>query len=281
MEHTGKLMSIKDKCLEIPGLGQTEKLLSIFADIENGKYARDEFYSFHVKGIMKLACYKKLIILLLMVACRFGLAQEYVKGENGNDSFPKINRPAYIIKVAPLALIGPYEGTSLRIGMEYPIKARWSGYTELIHYFYNTGDGIKMEFKHYLPGFSQEDKHSSSRDYVSIELFYKRQCYSTYDSIFMPNERYRKNYNVNKSVECLTAKYGIQNVYRCGITIDFFMGLGIRVKQARNTLTKAENDNIEHWGDYGTNRIVNRAGNFVYPNFDIGLKIGFGFKNRS
>jgi hypothetical protein len=220
---------------------------------------------------------RMLLIIFLILCAKLISAQDYIKAENGRDSFPRINPPRYIIKVAPLALLGPYEGSSLRMGLEYPIREDWSGYTELIHYFYNTGDGVKLEFKWWANSF-QFDRHSLDRDYVSVEFFYKHQCYMTSDTIIMPNEKYNKTYNVNKSVECLTIKYGTQTVFKCGITIDVFAGLGIRVKQAGNTLSPEENENIQHWGDYGTNRIVNMAGNFVYPNFDAGIKIGFKLK---
>lgn len=226
---------------------------------------------------MKTRLLKKALIILLVICAKLMNAQAYIKNDNGKDSFPKINPPRYILKIAPFALLGPYEGTSLRVGLEYPIKEDWSGYTELIHYFLNTGDGVKAEFKYWLNSY-QEDRHSMDRDYISVELFYKHQCYFTSDTIIMPYEKYNKEYNVNKSVECLTIKFGTQAVYKCGITLDLFAGLGIRVKQATSTLSHEENEHIQHLGDYGTNRIVNMAGNYVYPNFDMGIKIGFRLK---
>jgi len=222
---------------------------------------------------------KRLLILILFLAgVRFITAQEYIKAENGIDSFPKINRPNISLKIAPLALLGPYEGTSLRMGLEYKMNKEWSNYTELIHYFFNTGEGIKTEFKYFLPYYYQDNKHSSSRDYFSVELFYKRQCYKTSDTIIMPYEKYNKQYNVTKSIECFTIKYGEQTTYKCGITLDVFVGLGIRLRQATNSLSNIENAHIKCEGDYGTNCIVNMASNNVYPNFDVGVKIGFRLK---
>jgi hypothetical protein len=220
---------------------------------------------------------RMMMLILLLIFVRLISAQEYLKSDNGKDSFPRLDPPLYILKIAPLGLLGAYEGPSLRVGLEYPIKGDWSGYTELIHYFYNTGDGVKLEFKWWAHSY-QFDRHSLDRDYVAVEFFYKHQCYKASDTIIMPYEKYNKEYNVNKSVECLTIRYGTQTAYKCGITVDLFAGLGIRLKQASNTLSYEENENIQHWGDYGTNRIVNMAGNFIYPNFDVGVKIGFKLK---
>lgn len=60
METIEKLISVKPKCLELLGFGQTEKLLKIFMDIESGKYDKEEFYCFHLKG-MKFPLYLRSI----------------------------------------------------------------------------------------------------------------------------------------------------------------------------------------------------------------------------
>jgi hypothetical protein len=65
-------------------------------------------------------------------------------------------------------------------------------------------------------------------------------------------------------------------VYKSGLTIDLFAGAGIRLRQGCNNLSKDEN--IKSSSDYGPNVFTNYAGRMIFPNVDIGVKIGFGMK---
>ncbi len=186
----------------------------------------------------------------------------------------------FCIKVAPLSMLNGYSGQSIRAGIEYKLKDNWSLYNE-VGYFVLTTQGalMKVELKHYLTSTNR-----NIGNYVSCELYYKYQQYQTTDSIGKIDlstsqyTKYEKNYSVNKHVECFTIKYGNMSVYKFGIVIDAFVGLGIRIKQGVNTLTKDENDHIMHSTDYGPNVITNRAGFKVFPNFDAGVKIGYRIK---
>ncbi len=184
------------------------------------------------------------------------------------------------VKVAPLSLLGIYVGPSIRMGIEQRIKKDWAIYNEFGYFFYNTKGAIaKLEIKNYLNNF-----HRSVGNYVSVELSYKYQEYETTDTISKIDYqtlqiiKFEKNYSVTKHAECLTIKYGWLTVYKYRIIVDAFIGIGARFKQGKNTLSVDENANIKSSSDYGPNVFTNTAGNYIYPNIDIGVK--FGYKLR-
>ena len=183
------------------------------------------------------------------------------------------------VKIVPLSNLGIYVGPSFRAGVEYKIKNSISFYNEFgWFYVYGQGGLTKFEIKKYL-----NNSNLNVGDYFSAELFYKYQQFNTSDTIgFITSSKtttsYYKDYSVSKNVECLTIKYGNMTVYKYGFVVDLFVGLGVRLKQAYNTLTTDENNHIEHSSDYGPNVFVNEAGFKVYPNFDIGIKVGYNIK---
>lgn len=186
--------------------------------------------------------------------------------------------PKLCIKAAPLSLLGIYAGPSARLGVEFKLKDSWSLYHEIGYFFaYKPGVITKLELKHYFE--DQDEPDENSGGYLSGELYYKYQSFNASDSIQIAPE-YEKNYSVSKHVECFTFKYGYMKVYPCGIVVDMFAGIGIRVKQAKNTLTAEENDHIAHSSDYGPNVFTNEAGNKVYPNIDLGVKVGYRFRRK-
>jgi len=215
-----------------------------------------------------------LIIFLL------GLISTISLGQNQSNENSEIS-----MKIDPLAFFPPYSGPSARIGIEYKIKENWSLFNEIGYYLplkneeyapKNTnGYTAEIELKHY---FANNDK--TSGEYISAELFYKYHSYDTSDSISIyKTRRYlNENYSVSKNVEAFTIKYGEMKVYSFGLIIDYYVGLGIRLKQSKNSLTDEENENIESSSDYGPNIFTNKAGNFIYPNFSLGIKIGYRIK---
>ena len=215
---------------------------------------------------------KTILLIILLFSTNVICGQKdstKIKWQHKDDS-------KFCLKFAPLSLLPFYTGSSIRLGAEYKLKDTWSFYNELGYFIDNTGGIIKFELKHYL-----EDLHRNAGTYVSAELTYKYQHYQTTDSVNpenLPYTKYEKNYAVTKHVECLTIKFGTMKVFRCGILIDGFVGLGIRFKQATNGLTSEENKNIVHSSDYGPNVFTNQAGIKIYPNIDLGVKIGYSFK---
>ena len=178
------------------------------------------------------------------------------------------------VKVAPLSLLGIYTGPAIKAGLEYKVRNNLSLYNELGFYFlYGSGVSVKLEVKKYF------ETNKNVGNYLSAELHYKYQAYDASDTIRVgvSGQPYNRDYQVSKHVECLTFKYGNMTAYKFGLVLDAFVGLGIRFRQGQNTLTSVENDNIKSSSDYGPNVLENRAGFFVFPNFDLGVKIGYRF----
>lgn len=183
------------------------------------------------------------------------------------------------LKIAPFSLLDIYSGMSARIGIEYKIVNTLSLYNEFGTYISgpnsllnNQGMLSKIELKKY---FFQVEQHTGN--YLSVELFYKHQKFNLIDSISL-NTKYEKEYKVLKDVACFTIKYGKLSVYMKRLIVDAFVGVGLRYKVATNNLTKEENKNIVPIGDYHFNLFVGKAGKFFYPNFDLGIKIGYVIK---
>lgn len=226
---------------------------------------------------------KKLLTILFVAVITLTNANsdstKVMKKETAEKKFPVQTMTRFIIKAAPLAILNGYDGPSARIGIEYKLNNEWNLYNEAGYFFIHTGALAKVEFKKYLSGMYADSKFMSSREYVSFEFFYKRQEYRTGDSIYVANgPNYYKDFNVKKSVECFTIKYGNLFVYKGGLTVDFFIGAGIRFRQGCNTLSEEENYNIKSSSDYGPNIFTNFGCRSVFPNVDIGVKIGFGVK---
>lgn len=183
------------------------------------------------------------------------------------------------VKIAPLAFLDIYSGMSPRIGIEYKVKKTFAIYNEIGTYISgpnsmqnNKGILTKVEFKKY---FNHDD--FTSGNYISAELFYKHQSFRMIDSIYV-NTKYEKEFNVTKDVGCVTIKYGKLSVFKYHFIVDAFVGLGLRYKVSKSTLTEEENKHIVPIGDYHLNIPVSEAGTFFYPNLDLGVKIGYSIK---
>jgi hypothetical protein len=175
----------------------------------------------------------------------------------------------FCVKIPPLALIGSFSGSALRVDLEKKMLSHNALCFELGTFLpltnrsltNNRGVITRLEWKYYC----------------SVEFFYKNQSYNTHDSIkSTPN--YYNGYAVAKIVACLNIKYGYLDVYKKGFIMEVFVGVGVRVKDSNSTLSVIENNNIVPLGDVAGNIFANKSGRFIYPNVDVGFKIGFKAK---
>jgi hypothetical protein len=217
---------------------------------------------------------KTKIILLFLLLFHF----QFVNGRTDNE--PGIiywNR--ICIKTAPFAFIDVYNGSSPRIGMEFRSKSSvYAIYNEIGTYFRNSkeksnieGFLVKCELKKYIKKFTNK--------FFSIEFFYKHQSYDTFDSIEI-QPYYLKYYHVSKNVYCLTFKYGSTQMGNNRFIGEAFVGIGIRYKLTKSTLTHDENNYIMPSVWHPRNIMINQAGHFLYPNIDLGIKIGYCIKKQ-
>jgi len=170
-----------------------------------------------------------------------------------------------VLKISALSFRVPYVGSSARVSYEYGISEKITLEHEVGFNFYDSkGFMIRTDVKRYM-------NSGSNSNYWGIDLFYKNQNYTTSDSIL---DNYA-SYKVHKNVLALSLKYGEVKTFNFGLVIDFYLGLGIRLIQNRNTLSTLENSKMEATSDYGPNLIMNKAGSRLYPNILFGLKIGY------
>ena len=223
-------------------------------------------------SIMKLVLFIILIILNQNI-----LGQDYMATSEENK---------FCFTTPPLSFYPAYSGMSIRLGVEYKIKPDLSMRNEFGFYpqfsekysFENTkGYTGKIGIKKFTDG-----KENNSGKYRSLELLYKYHEYSTSDSIYTISNSHSnlffKDYFVSKHVVAFNYKWGYLKVFKSGIVIDHFIGVGIRLKHASNTLKEEDNQNIVHSTDYGPNVFTSKAGNFIYPNLTFGVRIGYKIK---
>ncbi len=184
----------------------------------------------------------------------------------------------FSIKIAPLPLIDLYSGSSYRIGTEFKVYKNAALYLEGGSYFprFNGltnvhGYTAKAEAKVYL---NRQQKTGGT--YVSLEYFYKQQSYDWGDSIKLTPAYYKK-YNLNKHINCVTAKFGVQYVYFNRIIVDVFAGIGVRYKNVKSTLNQNEVGHL-NTGDSMSEPFMDETGKLWRPNFDVGVKVGLLIK---
>ena len=190
------------------------------------------------------------------------------------------------LKFETTSLLPIYTGTSFRFGVEIKGDKKFGNYFELGYYpnfygAYHVRGGIaRWEVKRYdRRGQYQESKHHWNLTYTSLEVFVKSESYNTYDSI-RPYPMIEKFYSVSTNLACLNLQFGTVDVYTSGIILDTHVGIGLRVKHTTNSLSREENENIESSSDYGPNVFTHTAGNFIYPNLNFGIKIGYWIKKK-
>lgn len=214
---------------------------------------------------------KNLLTFIFLTVSVSSFGQEK---QNKDDSSNKV-----CIKIAPLALIDIYSGSSYRIGTEFKLYKNFSLALEGGGYLKNyngmkdiKGYTFKTELKKYL-----KSKYENVGNYISLEYFYKRQSYNFSDSILIA-PYYYKAYNVNKYITCLTIKYGVMAVSKSNFILDVFVGVGIRFKNVGCTLTEEEMKHRKDYNDSQSQPFMNGCDKVIYPNFDAGVKVGYRIK---
>jgi hypothetical protein len=191
----------------------------------------------------------------------------------------KENRLSIYIPVLPF--IDLFSGMSYRIGSEVKIYHTLSAFIEAGGFFYKqphaswldkvTGGVGKIGLKLYL----NKNKETAGK-YVAIDYLYKTVKYTAVDSIRIDkNPSFQKEYEVNKSVNAFTIKYGETLFGVNRLMLDLYGGIGIRFISSHKTLTLEEENNILYGEGNGglTGSAVRATG--ILPNINVGIKIGY------
>ncbi len=159
--------------------------------------------------------------------------------------------PANFVFIEPLSLIDVSNGGSFRLGIERRIAHLWSlSGTAGLYFGGRNGWMAKAEAKRYLYIFDNPGR----KEYISAEYFYKHDTYPQSDSIIMGNH-YLADYTISKYITGIRLKYGVIHTLVRGLTIDSYIGAGIRYRNATSTLTPDQYAHINYETD----------GGFIYP----------------
>ncbi len=191
------------------------------------------------------------------------------------------------VEISPLGFFDA--PPSYQLGSEIKLKNNLSLYVEGGGYFnvneVTLNDGgrlsdakgyiIKCELKYYL-----NKTHTSNGYYLSLEGFYKKQSFNWQDSIHL-TPAYLTTFPDFVSVYCFNAKFGQLIVYKHRIIIDWYVGLGIRFKNITSTLTQQQMSGLKYNNNdnpYNTTEVywsTYPGGKEIFPNLDLGFKIGY------
>lgn len=212
----------------------------------------------------------KNILLLFILIINFSYSQR-------NKYFSK---DKFAVTISAPAIVDPYEGTSIRLGLDIPYK-------DLL---------INLEYGHYIPGnwalktdtngfiinptikIKVDKNKNNFAEYIGIDYLYKNYSHGTFDTIKSNNFEIRKEYKISRVVNGIALKYYQRYNFNKFLFFDFHVGLGIRYIISKSNLTQEENGNILNDEFHGASQIhneINRTGNFIRPSFYCGAKFGF------
>jgi hypothetical protein len=228
---------------------------------------------------MSSSLLKCFLFLLLVANVSFGQKDEAPGTIYNLKNSPDPDDNKLSLNFAPLPLLSfPY--SSVQFGAEVKLYNNISGAIQA-GFFSPTsqvnGYIIRPEIKLYLNSSGQ-----ASGDYCAIDFMYKKESYNYTDSILL-TPAYVKTFPENKTVYYFDIKYGEVIIGGNVIVVDVFFGLGVRVKRVTSNLTPQEVSHMDFTPpgetdpsdiDGGTYEI----GNFIYPNIEAGITIGFKIK---
>ncbi|MCH2229236.1 MAG: DUF3575 domain-containing protein [Crocinitomicaceae bacterium] len=179
------------------------------------------------------------------------------------------------VRLAPLSLIDFYNGSCYKIGLEVSlfkstsITADYGGYFKNFNVWKNyTGYNIDVGLKYYL-------KHQLHQGfYISLNYFYKNQGFDYKDSIKEASSAYYTEYRTQKYVTCVNINIGMLNLYNKRFILDFFGGIGIRYKNVSSSISIDDLKNGIEYNDSQSLYFIVTPGEFIYPNINLGLRIG-------
>ena len=189
-------------------------------------------------------------------------------------------RKTYTVTLAPLALADVYDGASFRPGFEMQVSKSVSLALETglyLPYLPATkirphGYLVKPMVRYWL------SKKGKTQNYIAGEYFFKDQDYNFKDTLETGTIRYVKRYAMKRAVHGLSMRYGRVKQIGKKFMLDFYGGVGARHIRSTSDLTEAESDAILTGidGDCPLQQDILRiTGNRWYPNFLLGIRIGY------
>ncbi len=191
------------------------------------------------------------------------------------DTIAPVNR--LNIRVAPLAFLDFYSGIGYKIGAEIKPFKRFSITGDFGGYFKNSNgrrnySGYNLDFS--LRYYLNKPFNGNPRCFLSLHYFYKEQSFDSSDSIDKANPSILA-YHTQKYVSVIGVNFGLQRIYKKRLIFEVFAGLGVRFKKVNSTLSSEDYKKLEefYWDSMSFHFLV-KPGNFIYPNFNLGFRIG-------
>ena len=192
------------------------------------------------------------------------------------DTIAPINR--LNIRATPLPLLDFYSGSCYKIGVEIKPFKRFSITGDFGGYFKNFNgvknySGYNLDFS--LRYYVNKPNDKNQKYYLSLHYFYKDQGFDRSDSINKKTSPNILTYHTQKYVSAIGANFGWQKIIKKRLIIELFAGLGVRLKKVNSTLSSEDYKKVEefYWDSMSFHFLV-KPGNFIYPNFNLGFRIG-------
>jgi hypothetical protein len=192
------------------------------------------------------------------------------------------NKEKLSFTISSTHLIDPWDGSSLRMGIEKPfddfvINLEFGKYINTIENY-----AIKPNVKGFVFNpiikMKMNTKNNGITEFGGIDYLYKDYSYDTQDSLKIGTVTANKEYRISRKVHAVSIKFIQRQYFNKHLFYDFYFGLGIRFTSSQSNLTAEEKENILNDEYHGATQIeneINKTGNFIRPNFYCGVKFGY------
>jgi hypothetical protein len=179
-------------------------------------------------------------------------------------------------------LIDPWDGSSVRIGIEKPfddfaVNLEFGKYINTIEN-YNIKPNVKGFIFNPIFKVKINTKNKRVTEFAGIDYLYKDYSYDTQDSIKIAAVTVNKEYRISRKVHAISMKFMQRQYFNKHLFYDFYFGLGIRFTSSKSNLYAEEKENILNDEYHGATQIeneINKTGNFIRPNLYCGVKFGY------
>ena len=197
------------------------------------------------------------------------------------DSEDHLLEHTLLLTLSPLALADIYDGASYRIGAEiktgpkFAVAIEGGGYLNYLKSTKSNPKGflIKPEIKYY---FGQNAK--GDRKFTSIEYGFKDQQYDFKHPLLVDENPVERKYKMWRKVHTVTLKYGLSRNWGRRFNLQWYAGVGLRILNSDRELSEADREMLATATDDCSlqENLIKVVGNKVSPNFQLGLRLGFG-----
>lgn len=194
----------------------------------------------------------------------------------GQDSLFKKN---IILKITPLYFIDFVSMPSTQVGFEYYLSKRQS-----IDFSYgqvfgkdsltrkpNTGFRSKLEYKKY--------SKRKPNNYFGLETFFHKINYQAFSDFRGISNIYSESYRIKKKVFGISLKVGNQSALNKNFIIDWYAGLGLRLKNVNTNRTMPKDSFAAI--DIQIDQIRDYPNRNVFGHIVLGVKIGYLLRKQN